>query len=296
MILLFTGDDRTLIQHQIKHLLKEAGLSRLDNINDCRRACLKCLSRGIDRKASATLLEVCIQDLAVDLNMIPRLAKSKNLLFIICEGFSTKTKLGKALKAYIISNVSLPNNWNKKNISRAIDFYAKQHGLTLSSVVIDYLYQALNNDFALLNSGLSTLALLSNDPPLELVKQIIPSQYATAIELKELILARKIRELPQYIQKLQGLVPDRVIITSLATQFTLLMQTAIAIEQNLNDREVAKFANIRNVNRLYFIKRELRSISVEQLVWLNTVIRDTKLKLQFNRCDLSARLILMCCY
>jgi hypothetical protein len=82
MILLFTGDDRTLIQHQIKHLLKEAGLSRLDNINDCRRACLKCLSRGIDRKASATLLEVCIQDLAVDLNMIPRLAKSKNLLFI----------------------------------------------------------------------------------------------------------------------------------------------------------------------------------------------------------------------
>lgn len=296
MILLFTGDDRTLIQHQIKYLLKEAGLPKLNYIDDCQQACLRCLSRGIDKKITATLLQVCERDLTIDPNMIPRLAKSKNLLSIVCENLSTRTKLGKALKPYIISDASLPNSWNKKDIRQAIDFYAKQHNLTLNSVVIDYLYQALNNNFALLNSGLSTLALLSNSPPLELVKQVIPCHYATAIELKELILARKVWEIPEYIQKLQGLVPERVIITSLSTQFTLLMQSAIALEHSLNDHEVAKFANIGNVKRLYFIKRELKSISVEQLVWLNTVIRDTKTMLQFNRCSLSARLMMMCCY
>ena len=83
MISVFTGDDRTLIQHQIKHILTEAGLAEPNNIDDCQQACLRCLSRGIDKQVSATLLFVSARELEIDPNMVPRLARSKNLLFFI---------------------------------------------------------------------------------------------------------------------------------------------------------------------------------------------------------------------
>lgn len=296
MILVFTGNDRTLVQQQIKHILKENNLAKVNQQNSCKQACLSCLSRGFTKEITASLLEVSSQELKIDIKTVSRLAKSKNLLFIVCEGLSLRTKLGKTLKPYIVSNVDLPNNWNSKDINKAIDFYAQNYNLTLSYVVKDYLRQALNNNFALLNSGLSTLALMSHNPSLELVREVIPSEYATAIDLKEMILAKQKQELPEYILKLQGLVPDRVIVASLATQFTLLMQSAIALSQDLSDGQVAKFAGISNVKRLYFIKQDLATVTVEQLVWLNTILRNTKNDLKYNRCDLLARLMLMCCY
>ena len=91
-------------------------------------------------------------------------------------------------------------------------------------------------------------------------------------------------------------VPDKVVLASLRTQFNLLLQTAIALKQNLNDKDIAKLAGIGNVKRLYFLRQELEQISIEQLIWLNRLIEDTQRRLQYNTCDLAARLMLMCCY
>ena len=165
-----------------------------------------------------------------------------------------------------------------------------------SPKVKEYLRVALNNNFPQLRSGLSTVALLSTNPTLELVRQIIPSEYATAIELKKMILLKKRKEIPAYVQKLKGIVPEQVILVSLSTQFTTVMQSAIALSNNLGDLEVAKFAGISNVKRLYFIKQEVQMGSVEQFVWLNKVIQDTQRQLQYSNCDLSAKLMLMTCW
>lgn len=204
--------------------------------------------------------------------------------------------MGQALKPYLQSQAQLPSNWNKKEIDKGIDFYAGQLGITLSYEVKEYLKVALNNNFPQLRSGLSTVALLSTNPTLELVRQIIPSEYATAIELKEMILLKKRKEIPAYVQKLKGIVPEQVILASLSTQFTTVMQSAIALSNNLSDPEVAKFAGISNVKRLYFIKQEVQMGSVEQFVWLNKVIQDTQRQLQYGNSDLSAKLILMTCW
>ncbi len=213
--------------------------------------------------------------------------------------------MGQALKPYLVSHTDLPNNWNKKDINQGIDFYARQWNLNLTYEVKEYLRLALNNNFSLLRSGLSTVALLSTNPTLDLIKQIIPSEYATAIELKEMILQRKQAEIKAYAAKLACRIPDKVVIASLITQFNLLLQTAIAlralakpiaIKQNLEDKEIAKFAEIGNTKRIYFLRRELEQISLEQLIWLNELSQKTKYDLQYNTCNLSARLMLMCCW
>ena len=148
----------------------------------------------------------------------------------------------------------------------------------------------------MLRNGLGTIAVLSNNPDLALVKEVIPSEYASAIELKDMILQRRRSEIPAYVAKLTAFTQERAILGSLGTQFTMLMQTAIGINSNLNDTEIAKFAQIGNVKRLYFLRRELQHISVEQLVWLNNQIKTTKHELTYSSCNVTAKLMLMCCY
>ncbi len=87
-----------------------------------------------------------------------------------------------------------------------------------------------------------------------------------------------------------------MILASLGTQFTMLMQTAIGIQQNLSDTDIAKLAGIKNVKRLYFLRQELEHISIEQLIWLNRSIKDTQRQLNYNTCDMTARLMMMCCW
>ncbi len=95
-----------------------------------------------------------------------------------------------------MSDSKLPSNWNKQGIDRGIDFYASQLGLNLSSEVKEYLCHALNNNFSMLRNGLGTIAVLSNNPNLALVREVIPSEYASAIELKDIILQRRRSEIP----------------------------------------------------------------------------------------------------
>lgn len=296
MIFLFSGNDTTLIEQQIKHILSQYQLSRYSKLEDPKQAYLRCLTLNLLTEVTATVLELPQVQLNLDLNYISRLHKSKNLLLIICPSFDRRTKLGQALKPYLVSNSDLPNNWNQQGIKQAIDFYARQFGLNLTPEVKEYLYLALNNNFSLLRSGLDSLALLSPNPSLNLVKEVVPSVYATAIDLKQLILQRKRGEVKPYVTKLKAFATDRAILASLGTQFTVLMQTAIGIQQNLSDLDLAKLAGIKNVKQLYFLRQESKHISIEQLIWLNRLIEDSKIHLNYNTCDLTARLMMMCCW
>jgi DNA polymerase III subunit delta len=100
----------------------------------------------------------------------------------------------------------------------------------------------------------------------------------------------------QDLSKLKAFTNEQAILASLSTQFTLLMQTAIGSSQNLNDSDIVKLAEIKNPKRLYFLRKELAQISIEQLIWLNQQIKDTQSQLRYHTCDLSARLMLMCCW
>lgn len=297
MLFILTGNDRALIEQHIKQILASYRLEKYSTLEDIKQASIKCLTFNLMGEVTATVLELSLQELKhLDLSQIPRLNKSKNLLFLILENFDSRTKLGQTLKPYLVSDSKLPPNWNKQGIDRGIDFYAGQLGLNLSSEVKEYLRHALNNNFSMLRKGLETIAVLSNNPDLALVKEVIPSEYASAIELKEMILQRRRSEIPAYVAKLTAFTGERAILASLGTQFTLLMQTAIGIRNNLEDSEIAKFAQIGNVKRLYFLRGELQYASVEQLVWLNNQIETTKRELTYNNCSLTARLMLMCCY
>ena len=296
MLILLTGNDTTLIAQKIQFILKKQDIDRYYSVESLQEAILRCLTNSLIDSVTATVLKTTQKDLELDNSTIARLQKSPNLLFIVCENFEEQTKLGRALKPYLISESNLPNTWNKKDIERGIDYYANQFRLNLSYRVKEYLELALNNNFPLLRSGLETLALLSLNPSLELTKEVIPSVHATAIELKEMILACRRGDIPEYLARLKAIAEERVILASLKTQFTILMQTAIGNSQHLSDSDIARLAEINNPKRLYYIRKELTQISLKQLIWLNQQIRDTQYQLKYCNCDLCAKLMVMCCW
>ena len=297
MIYLFAGNDITHHQQQIDILLAEKGLTKYSQLEDLESAYWRCLNRSLLSEITVTIISLYARDLAkLKLDRLPLLHSSPNLLIIICVDFVRQTKIGKAFQPYLVNNASVPNNWDKRGIAQNIDFYANQLGLYLTPKVKEYLLQAVNNNFPLLHNGLKTVAILSGQPDLALIREIIPSEYANSIELKEMILRRQRAKIPDYITKLIALNKQRTILGGLSYQFTLLMQTAVAIEANLSDDQISRLAGIGNTKRIYFLRRELKQVSIPQLIWLNHQISTNRYELYNNLPYLKAKLLHMCCY
>lgn len=297
MIYLFAGNDITHHQQQIDILLAEKGLTKYSQLEDLESAYWRCLNRSLLSEITVTIISLYARDLAkLKLERLPLLHSSPNLLIIICVDFVRQTKIGKAFQPYLVNNASVPNNWDKRGIAQNIDFYANQLGLYLTPKVKEYLLQAVNNNFPLLHNGLKTVAILSGQPDLALIREIIPSEYANSIELKEMILRRQRAKIPDYITKLIALNKQRTILGGLSYQFTLLMQTAVAIEANLSDDQISRLAGIGNTKRIYFLRRELKQVSIPQLIWLNHQISTNRYELYNNLPYLKVKLLHMCCY
>ena len=82
MLFILTGNDRTLIEQHIKQILTNYRLEKYSALEDIQQACIKCLTLNLMGEVTATVLELSLLELKhLDLSQIPRLNKSKNLLF-----------------------------------------------------------------------------------------------------------------------------------------------------------------------------------------------------------------------
>lgn len=289
MLKVYSGTDRALIDTQIDSVLNQQNL-QASKCDDPTKARHRCSSHSLLDPRTATILETSLKELNWSRRQILVMAKSPNLLFVICPSWDERSKTAKLLAGYV-TKLELPSQWKKQDLKNAVTFYGNKHGLHLTPDVTQYLFEALNNNFAVLDNRLSTLALLTNSPSLELVKELIPNEYATAIELKDLILNKDMNAIAICSDRLENVTSKLSIIASLSTQFTSLMQVAIGIERGLSDRDLAKFSKLSNVKRLYYLRQELKKISVEQLVWLNRETEKCRSSLIYGKCNFKAKLL-----
>ena len=91
--------------------------------------------------------------------------------------------------------------------------------------------------------------------------------------------------------KLESVTSNLSVIGSLSTQFTTLMQVAIGIKQGLSDRDLTQFSKLSNVKRLFYLRQELKKISVEQLIWLNRELEVCHHQLIYGKCNFKAKLL-----
>ncbi|MEL6439146.1 MAG: hypothetical protein AAFQ80_07845 [Cyanobacteria bacterium J06621_8] len=297
MLYLFIGNDFTAHQIQISKLLGEMNLHPPKVIEDLKSGCSRCLTNSLLSEVTVTKVSVQTQDLKfLEPKLIKRLHSSLNVLILLCQDFNGQAKVGKILEPYVYASASLPNTWDKRGIKQNIDLYAKRLGLYLSPGVKEYLVEAVNNDLPVIYNGLSTISLLSSKPEMELVRQIIPSIYASSIELKDMILERRRDWIPEYLDRLVLITTkQQAIIGALKYQFSTLLQVAVGIDAALDNQGIAQIADINNPKRIYYLRQELQQVSVPQLVWLNQQLLEAD-KSYYSLPCLKAKLVYMCCY
>lgn len=161
--------------------------------------------------------------------------------------------------------------WRTDLIENAIALQAKQHNLPLPQSTISYLATAIGNDRARIDAELAKLSVYADGKPLTLTdtQQLISNTTQNALQLAEAIRTGNTSQVVSLLTQLFCRAESSLLIlATLMTQFRtwLWVRSAVKSQVHLEDLELADCCNIRNPKRLYYLRREVLTISIHALI------------------------------
>jgi DNA polymerase III subunit delta len=159
--------------------------------------------------------------------------------------------------------------WKTDQIRQQVVTVAKQRGLALESATVDLLAEAVGNDTRQLHLELEKLALYwgANPQPIppavaaELVTVSTQTSLKLAHTLKQGDIATAISLVNDLLDRNE---PALRIVATLVRQFRLWLWLKV-LAGLPSDAEIAAAAEVTNPKRIYFLKQEVRSLSLTQL-------------------------------
>ncbi|MBW4481400.1 MAG: DNA polymerase III subunit delta [Tildeniella torsiva UHER 1998/13D] len=159
--------------------------------------------------------------------------------------------------------------WKTDQIHQQVAAVAKERGMNLESGTLDLLTEAVGNDTRQLHLELEKLALYwgANPQPIPpaVAAELVTVSTQTSLKLAQ---ALKQGDTPTALGLVSDLLdrnePTLRIVATLVSQFRLWLWLK-ALAGVASDAEVAAAAEIANPKRIYFLKQEVRSLSLIQL-------------------------------
>ncbi|MBD1876615.1 DNA polymerase III subunit delta [Nodosilinea sp. FACHB-131] len=159
--------------------------------------------------------------------------------------------------------------WKTDQIRQQVAAVAQERGMSLESGTLDLLTEAVGNDTRQLHLELEKLALYWGANP-QPIPPAVAAELVTVSTQTSLKLAQVIKQ--GDTSTALGLVNDLLdrnepalrIVATLVSQFRLWLWLK-ALVGVASDAEVAAAAEIANPKRIYFLKQEVRSLSLTQL-------------------------------
>ncbi|GAP99730.1 DNA polymerase III subunit delta [Leptolyngbya sp. NIES-2104] len=161
--------------------------------------------------------------------------------------------------------------WKTDQLHQWIQNTAHEYGLRLRSDSIQVLQQAIGNDSRALHHALEKLVLYSNGDESQLtpavVGDLITSTTATALDLAQaLIEGNQEKALRLFAQLMSLNEPVLKILRTLSNRFRLWLCVRSLLEAGMQDQgEIARIAEIRNPNQVYFLRQTLRNTTSDRL-------------------------------
>ncbi|PSB01771.1 DNA polymerase III subunit delta [Merismopedia glauca] len=161
--------------------------------------------------------------------------------------------------------------WETKLLTQQVQKFASQIGVKLNSEAVEVLAEALGNDSRSLFSELEKLRLYT-DSDSHIIKGEDVSRLVSGSAQNSLDLAKAMRAGNTALAL--GLVAelDRIgepplkIVATLIGQFRTWLWVRLMMAQGeRDDKAIAQAAEITNPKRIYFLRQEVQSLSVEQL-------------------------------
>lgn len=153
--------------------------------------------------------------------------------------------------------------------------------LRLTKLAIKYLAEAIGNDTEAIASNLQKLycATTYSEFTLKEIKQLVPNNNGTALELADALRRCQTKEIARLLDNLLSKAEHPLkILATLSTQFKNWLWVKAAIASGLNDNaEIAKTCAIGNPKRLYFLRDEVKNVSLEFLTHARTKLLDLEI-------------------
>ena len=280
MILILVGDDRHRIEKAIAGF-KQKIPQQWQALNYNRYSCDQ-LSEAIIDAVSLSFTN-CYKVVVIEncnlrefgepgLELLQPLAKlpESTHLIITANAIDRRLKVSKFLldKGTVVEYKLIPP-WREDLLIKAVESEAKTMGLKLTKDAARYLANAIGNDSERRNQELEKLAIYAGNSKLgkSQVAQLVAINTQTSLQLASAIKAGQALLVARLTQELlaQGEPPLKLIAT-LITQFRTWLWTKLALAEGIKtNAEIAKVANVGNVNRVYYLRQEVAKCSVRNL-------------------------------
>ncbi len=184
-----------------------------------------------------------------------------------------RSKFVKLVQRYgHIREFALIPPWRTEELYRRVQEAARDRGFALTPGATELIAQAVGNDTRQLENELTKLDLLAQTQPQPLDGPVVAELMAThnhsSLELVAAIRDGDPSKALQLVAELfnQNESPLRIVAT-LTSQLRLWLLIQLSVERGEKDeRAIAKLTEISNPKRIYFIRREMRHLTSQQLL------------------------------
>lgn len=161
--------------------------------------------------------------------------------------------------------------WKTDQIRQQVVTAAQERKLALEPATVDLLTEAVGNDTRQLHLELEKLSLYWGTNP-QPIPPAVATELVTVSTQTSLKLAQALKQgdTPAALALVNDLLdrnePALRIVATLVSQFRLWLWLKVLIQTGVqSDAEVAAAAEVANPKRIYFLKQEVRSLSLAQL-------------------------------
>lgn len=235
-----------------------------------------------------TIFQNCSDDLLKELERtLVNLPQTSHLLFTTSKKPDKRIKTTKLIQDYAeIQEFSLIPPWQVEEINQQIQKLSQEIGVKLTPDAIQFLAEAVGNNTRQIYQELEKLSLYSQSFTKPLSKNELMSLVNIATQ-NSLQLATAIRQ--GNAAKALELVSDLIncneaplrIVATLVGQFRTWTIIKLSLEAGeKDDVPIAKTAEINNPKRIYFLKKEVQSLSAQKFLESLSILLTLELNLK----------------
>jgi DNA polymerase-3 subunit delta len=220
------------------------------------------------------ICQSCSEDLLLELKRtLPQIPSCSHLLLTCSKKPDSRLKSTKLLQKYAtVKDFALIPPWQTEAILKKVQETAQQRRVKLTYKATEMLAKSVGNDSRLLANELEKLSLYQEDKnvpiDVDIIKTLVNVSPQNSLALATAILKKDISQALQLINELINLnEPPLRIIATLVAQFRTWTIVKLMLEKgDKNEQEIAVAAEMGNPKRIYFLKKEIKGVSGEQLL------------------------------
>lgn len=240
--------------------------------------------------AETTICQRCSEELLGELERtLPRLPEETVLLLTSSSKPDGRLKSTKLLQKHAdIQEFSTIPPWKTDLIAQQVRRTAQEVGVKLSNGAVDLLVDAVGNHSRQLYTELEKLKLYAGSDSRPLDEKAVASLITTSTQ-SSLQLARAIcqGETAQALHLIQDLLnrnePALRIVATLVNYFRTRLWVKLLMEENERDeREIARLAEVNNPKQIYHLKQEIRSIPLSALLQTLPILLELEFRLKYG--------------